>query len=44
MVKTAFHEASLNKKQYGALGRFMDKLEQRYGQSNWRGVFRDFDR
>ena len=35
--------ARLNKKQFGALERFMEKLEQRFGQSNWRGAFRTFD-
>ena len=35
---------SLNRKQYGALQRFMTKLENRHGQGNWRGVFRAFDK
>ena len=35
--------ARLNKKQFGALERFMEKLEQRFGQSNWTGAFRTFD-
>ena len=41
--KAGISASKLNKKQFGALERFLEKIEQRFGQSNWTGAFRNFD-